>query len=298
MKSIISYPDRGPWGDSKWRGNCSGHVLRDLFLQYKPKTFVDCMVGSGTSVEVAREMGITATGLDLHSGFNAVNDSILNAVGYQSDLTFSHPPYGSMIVYANGVWDGATEGQLAADLSRCKSETDFHEKMQAVLLNQRDATLPGQFYSTLIGDYRQNGRYVSYQAEMIARMPSSELAAVIIKAQHNCVSDSRSYARLAHPRIAHEYLLVWQKASMPLIVLLGTVAREQAERVKATWKAVINLVLQRLGGKADLSEIYNEVARAAPEKIAQNPSWRAKVRQILNSTGRFVSSERGVWQFA
>ena len=85
---------------------------------------------------------------------------------------------------------------------------------------------------------------------------------------------------------------------MPLIVLLGTVAREQAERVKATWKSVINLVLQRLGGKADLSEIYNEVARAAPEKIAQNPSWRAKVRQILNSTGRFASSERGVWQFA
>lgn len=298
MNSIISYPDRGHWGDSKWRGNCSGHVLKDLFLQLKPKTFVDCMVGSGTSVEVANEMGILALGLDLHQGFNAVNDSILNTVGHQSDLVFSHPPYGSMIVYANAVWKGATQAQLAADLSRCASDTEFHEKMQAVLLNQRDATVPGGHYATLIGDYRQNGRYVSYQAEMIARMPSEELAAVIIKQQHNCVSDSRTYANMKYPRINHEFLLVWKKASMPLIVLLGKVAREQAERVKATWRAVINLVLQRLGGKANLSSIYNEVARAAPEKIAQNPSWQAKVRQVLNSTERFASSERGVWQFA
>ncbi|KGG87384.1 hypothetical protein P245_20180 [Comamonas thiooxydans] len=299
MNSIISYPDRGPWGDSKWRGNCSGHVLKDLFLQLKPKTFVDCMVGSGTSVEVANEMGILAKGLDLHQGFNAVNDSILNAVGYQSDLVFSHPPYGSMIEYAGSVWKGATPAQMAADLSQCASDTEFHEKMQAVLLNQRDATLPGQHYATLIGDYRQNGRYVSYQAEMIARMPSSELAAVIVKAQHNCVSDSRTYANMKYPRIMHEYLILWRKASMPLIVLLGKVAREQAERVRATWKAVINLVLQRLGGKANLKAIYDEVARAAPEKIAQNPSWQAKVRQVLNSTtDRFASSERGVWQFA
>ncbi|MEQ6436270.1 hypothetical protein V8Z74_14745 [Comamonas sp. w2-DMI] len=83
-----------------------------------------------------------------------------------------------------------------------------------------------------------------------------------------------------------------------MLILLGNLAREQAARVKATWKAVINLVLQRLGGKADLKSIYDEVARAAPEKIAENPSWKAKCRQVLNSTGRFTSTERGVWQFA
>lgn len=298
MNSIISYPDRGPWGDSKWRGNCSGHVIRDLINQLNPQTFVDCMVGSGTSVQVATEMGITAHGLDLHSGFDAVNDSILNRVGHQSDLVFSHPPYLDIIIYADAVWKEATQEQLDADLSRCRSDAEFHEKMQAVLLNQRDATKPGQHYATLIGDIRQNGRYVSAQAEMIARMPSDELAAVIIKAQHNCVSDSRTYAKMTYPRIQHEYLLLWKKKSLPLIVLLGKMAREQAERVKSTWKSVINLVLQRLGGKAELKEIYSEVARAAPEKIAQNPSWHAKVRQVLNSTDRFMSNERGIWQFA
>ena len=89
----MSFPDRGPWGDPKWRGNCSGHVLQSLFEQTNPESFVDCMAGSGTSIEVARERGMKAWGLDIHYGFNAVRDSILDAVGQEVDIVFSHPPY-------------------------------------------------------------------------------------------------------------------------------------------------------------------------------------------------------------
>lgn len=99
--SILSYPDRGPWGKSSWRGNCSGRILVDLFKQYQPKFFVDPMVGSGTSVEVAKEMGIDAVGLDLHSGFNILRQSILQAVGgREADLVWSHPAYHNMVVYS------------------------------------------------------------------------------------------------------------------------------------------------------------------------------------------------------
>lgn len=295
MQSVISYPDRGPWGDNKWRGNCSGHVYKDLFQQLKPSTFVDPMVGGGTSVEVAREMGIEAWGLDLHQGFNAVGDSILLAVGQQVDLCLSHPPYGSMIQYSGSVWGSNPH---PADLSRCVSNEEFHEKMQLVLLNQRDATKPQGFYGTIIGDYRKAGSYVSYQAEMIARMPSAELAAVIIKQQHNCMSDSRSYAKMTLPKIVHEYVLLWQKKSAPILVLLGSIAREQHARLTGTWKSIVGLVMQRLGGKAGLDQIYQEVSRAAPQKLAENPNWKAKIRQVLNSTGLFRSSERGVWILA
>ena len=41
----------------------------------------------------------------------------------------------------------------------------------------------------------------SYQAEMIARMPSNELAAVIIKMQHNCLSDRKTYGRMKLPML-------------------------------------------------------------------------------------------------
>lgn len=79
--SILSFPDRGHWGNASWRGNCSGHVYKKIFEQLKPGVFVDPMVGGGTSIEVAREMGIEAYGLDLHSGFNILRDSILERVG-------------------------------------------------------------------------------------------------------------------------------------------------------------------------------------------------------------------------
>lgn len=46
-----------------------------------PKVFVDPTVGSGTSIEVAQEMGIESHGLDLHSGYNIMQDSILDVVG-------------------------------------------------------------------------------------------------------------------------------------------------------------------------------------------------------------------------
>ena len=90
--SVVSYPDRGPWGNSKWRGNASGHLYRELFEQVKPKVFVDPMVGGGTSIEVAQEMGIEAYGMDLFSGFNVVSDDILTKVGKHADLIVSHPP--------------------------------------------------------------------------------------------------------------------------------------------------------------------------------------------------------------
>jgi hypothetical protein len=58
------------------------------------------MVGGGTSVEVAREMRIEAHGLDLHSGFNILEQCILDAMGKPSDLVLSHPPYHNIVVYS------------------------------------------------------------------------------------------------------------------------------------------------------------------------------------------------------
>ena len=272
----MSFPTRGKWGKSNWRGNASGHVYKELFEQLKPRSFVDPMVGSGTSVEVAQEMGIDAYGLDLHSGFNAIRHSIVEKVGKESDLIVSHPPYGSMIVYSGNVWGANAHPD---DLSRCVDDNDFHEKMQLVLINQRMATKAGGYYGTLIGDWRRNGVYTSYQAEIIARMPRDELAGILIKTQHNCVSDSRQYSQLALPRIMHEYLLLFRKKPKPILVLLGQIAREQQTRLAGTWKAIVRAVLITIGGESELQEVYRRVAENAPEKLATNLHWREKVRK-------------------
>lgn len=45
MESVISYVERGNYGNSLYRGNCSGYVIRDLIKQfYKdslPKKFIE-----------------------------------------------------------------------------------------------------------------------------------------------------------------------------------------------------------------------------------------------------------------
>ena len=173
--------------------------------------------------------------------------------------------------------------------------------MQIALLNQRDATTGGGFYGTIIGDWRRNGTYTSYQAECIARMPKSELAAVIIKAQHNCVSDGRQYAGMKLPRIMHEYILLWCKPRKIMSVLedLSILANQQQERLSATWHAIVRNVMIALGGEADLTTIYAKVAENASEKLKANPHWQAKIRQILNqSPDEYSPVRRGVWKLA
>lgn len=295
--SIMSFPDRGPWGQSSWRGNCSGYVYQDLFKRLSPKVFVDPMVGSGTSVEVAKEMQIEAYGLDLHSGFNALHDSILQVVGKPADLCLSHPPYGSMIKYSGpgGMWGDKPHPD---DLSHCVDDEDFHAKLQLVLMNQREATMPGGYYGTIIGDLRQNGRYVSYQAEAIARMPAEELAAVIIKTQHNVQSGGKSYGKMALPFILHEYVLLWKRKDMSLFGVLKSVAVQAQNRLTGTWKNVVRQCLIKCGGKADLDSLYQTVA-SSTDRVSANPHWKDKVRQVLNQNPElFTPVQRGVWAIA
>lgn len=296
--SIWSFKDRGPWGNAKYRGNCSGHVVRELIESLRPKTFIDPCVGSGTSIEVADEMGVRAIGLDLRFGFNVLRDSIRAAAGLEADLCFSHPPYFSMILYSGNVYDGAHPD----DLSRCEDVEDFNEKMQQMLLNQRDATVPGGYYATLIGDQRQAGRYYSYQAECIARMPRDELRGVIIKAQHNCMSDFKTYnGSPGLPWITHEYLLVWQKPKTRSgwWFALRTISTEAHARVRSTWTGIVRQALVSLGGKATLKELYERVMENAPERAESNSNIDAKVRQVLQRhPAQFQRVDRGVWSLA
>ncbi|TXI82988.1 MAG: hypothetical protein E6Q40_11690 [Cupriavidus sp.] len=296
--SILRFPERGPWGASSWRGNCSGYIYQDLFKRLKPQVFVDPMVGSGTSVEVAKEMGIEAYGLDLHSGFNILRMSIASAVGKEADLCISHPPYGGMVLYSGEQWGDPHPD----DLSRCVDDEDFHQKMQVALLNQREATRAGGYYGTIIGDWRRQGRYTSYQAECISRMPADELAAVIIKEQFNTTSGRTNYTgKLALPMILHEYILLWRKPRQVMAFLdtLKVLAQEQQARLSGTWKSIVRLALLELGGDAPLDRLYEHVAKGAPDRLAANPHWQAKVRQTLNSNlNDFQSVERGHWRLA
>jgi hypothetical protein len=254
-------------------------------------------MGSGTSVEVAQEMNIRAYGLDLHQGFNALRHSILDRTGEPGHLVLSHPPYAGQVKYSGkgNVWGTEVHPD---DLSHCIDDEDFHSKLQLVMLNQREATLPGHYYGTIIGDWRRQGQYTSYQAEVIARMPADELAGVLIKQQFNTTSARKAYkGKMALPFIEHEYVILFRRASRTVLAVLGVVAKQAHARLQGTWRNVVKLVLMQLGGQAPLQKIYEAVAKST-DKVASNCHWQEKVRQTLQLCPEFVSSERGIWGLA
>jgi hypothetical protein len=295
--SIMSFPDRGPWGSSKWRGNCSGHVYKELFERIKPAVFVDPMMGSGTSIDVAKEMGIEAYGLDLHQGFNILTDSILKHVGKHADLVISHPPYGGMIKYSGQVWGNAP---VKGDLSRCADDEEFLSLMTQALLNQRCATTAGGVYGTIIGDYRNQGRYASYQAELIARLPKSELSAVLIKAQHNTMSGRKAYGKMKFPFIEHEYVILWTRPDRvsTAVGLVDALVGQNEDRAAGTWKAILRHVMAVMGGEVPLKKIYDSVSTYAPARVSKNPNWQAKIRQTLQLHSDFRRIDEGIWALA
>lgn len=284
MESIVSYQDRGPWGKSQWRGNTSGHLLVDLFKHYQPKFVVDPAEGSGTTRDVCRDMDIPYAGFDLHAGFNVLEHNLSKSLSASPDFIFFHPPYGDMITYSGNVWGN---NPADGDLSRCKSPEEFLEKIQLALLNMYDALARRGHYAVLIGDHRKQGQYLSYQADII-NMGIGSLKSVIIKAQHNCASDRRSYPGKFIP-IRHEYLLVFCK-DIGFQAIGYTVSKRLSKSFYGTWKNLVEFALRKAGGRASLLELYEFIG--VPDGHANN-NISAKIRQVVQT--HFVRMERGVY---
>ncbi len=292
MKSVMSFPERGNYGNSNWRGNTSGYVIKELIEHFNPRLFVDACEGSGTSKDVCKEMGIEYVGLDLYKGQDFTKDYILTQLPRPADICFTHPPYHDMIAYSGSVYGKEI---LMGDTSHCRNVEEFISKSQVMLMNQREATKEGGIYCTLIGDQRGGslgkGNFRSYQSDFIQMMPKEELLSVAIKLQHNCMSDTRIYNGSFIP-IMHEYLLIWKKRAKSLFAISFDIASELQSRVATNWRNAIRIVMMKLQ-KADLNTIYYEIEKVASNLIANNPNYKAKIRQQLQK--HYNNVERGVW---
>ena len=296
MNSIVSYPNRGNYGDSKYRGNCSGFIIREMLEHYQPHVFVDPMVGGNTSADVAKEMQENGAqlefhGFDLHSGFNILKDSLSEHIGgARADYVFAHPAYFKMVEYSGNMWGRAHPD----DLSRCATYQEYLEKMVVAMQNIYEAVRANGNFSILIGDYKKNNEYISIQSDLLQLAPG-KLDGIIIKTQHNCVSDNRNYSGKSLIRITHEYLLNFRKDSVMFGLLDASlnVSRKLQSLAKANWCATIRTALCKIGGKGSLREIYDAIERGASALIKNRPNWQARVRATLQA--HFQNLERGVW---
>lgn len=148
LTSIHSSVRRGPYGNSRYRGNCDGHIIRNLLRYFRPRTVLDPMSGSGTCCDVCRELKIPCTAMDLPRGQDASDPKSYEQLK-PVDFIWMHPAYWRMIRYS--------------DDPRCLSNAPtlevFLDRMQQVLKNCRKVLTRSGKIAVLIGGYSDHGRY-------------------------------------------------------------------------------------------------------------------------------------------
>ena len=204
MKSIVSYPSRGPFGDADYPGNCSGYLVRDLIRVYGAKRLCDPAEGSGTSGEVASANDVSYAGFDLRTGFDLEATPLSAVLDNPVDLVFFHPPYFKIIKYSGNVW--GKEAHLS-DLSHETEWSTYLTRLKKMVEHCLIGLAPNGHLAILIGDVRQQGSYYSAQAAMLRWFQPDKIESVIIKQQHNMSSDGKEYAG-KFIRIQHEYCIV------------------------------------------------------------------------------------------
>lgn len=296
MQSVVSYPERGPWGDNKYRGNCSGYLIQDIIKQYKLKSLSDFMVGGGTTKDVCDSLKVDGYFTDLNKGYDMLNMEIPE----RSQNIFWHPPYGGMIKYSNNMYSAKSVidkygfDPVKSDLSQCKDWDDFIKKLNYCVFKQFTALEEDGRMFILMGDWKQKGKLYSMLSD-IAKPGTMEQ--IIIKMQHNCVSDSSFYSNLNFVPIVHEYLLVLRKDSALIVPFSQTIKGNFDIRnsPNTTWRDIVYSAIKSYG-KMSLQELYEELGKY--KKAQANPHYKDKIRQVVQNDKYFTRLETGVYKVA
>ena len=296
MESIVSYPDRGNYGNSRYRGNCSGRLIEDIIDQYKVKQLSDFMVGGGTTKDVCNARGIPGTFTDLRLGYDMLSMDIPE----RSQAIFFHPAYHNIIRYADSMYSAKEVLEKygidanAEDLSQCSSYEEFLQKLNYCVEKQYASLEKGGRLFMLVGDIKKSGKLYS----MVCDILKPNLEQIIIKAQHNCTSDRKAYTNYNFVPIVHEYLIVCKKDG-GRFYLATSGDRSERDTVKSkapSWRDVIISFLEDKGCDVTLNELYLEM-QASP-KTKTNPHWQEKIRQTVQNEKYFTRTAKGTYRLA
>ena len=303
--TILSFPDRGSWGENSYRGNCSGWIQAFCIWKYHIKKLAELFAGSGTGSDVARDMGIDYIGADLNPTPKRSNILTVNAItdevpdGFRdADFLFMHPPYSSLI---NIDWAGKAYADPTGELAKSDMGNmdwkEFMNTLNSVIMKYYSAMPSGSKMGVLMGDVKRKGVLYSMLTDIVK---PGQMEQIIIKAQHNCVSDGRKYANANFVPIVHEYLMIIKKAEEMMIAF--SLPREYKMDIRdsqtATWKDVV-LAVVRQYKTTNLSELYDKLKEH--KKAKANPHYKEKIRQTLQQlrdAGLVINTSMGVWQAA
>lgn len=210
--SVLSYPERGPYGRSTFRGNTSGYVVRDLMETYHATSVFDPMAGSGTTLDVCRELDVPCFSYDLADGYDILNgrsqyqmrQHIAARVGEQGvDFVFFHPPYWNMISYSDDPHD-FSNGSYGMYIQHMQDALKFIVSVMA----------PGGVIALQLADLRRMHRtwFLADDTTTPASLRSVKLVKEFrfIKLQHYTTTSGVSDYWV---KFAHEYITILRKPS-------------------------------------------------------------------------------------
>ena len=231
--TVWSFARRGKWAthNSKYRGNWSPDVVRNLLLRYSNENdyLLDPMIGGGTTAVECKLLNrnllaldinpnaieLTQKALDFESEYSPkikieLNDSRELAMLKDESIDFvlNHPPYVDIIKYS--------EKQIDEDLSNIHDLDLFCDEIEKVANEFYRVLKKDKYCAILIGDTRRNKMYQPLAFKVMERFlkVGFELKEDIIKQQHNCkatgfwVKKSKEANFLL---IMHEHLFVFKK---------------------------------------------------------------------------------------
>lgn len=289
MRSIVSYPTRGEYGNNKYRGNATGKLLIDLHKVYKFSEISDYMSGSFTTKDVGKELGIATNCYDLNIGFDLMEEDIKE----RNNFIYWHPPYWDIIKYSGYMYG---DKPLKNDLSHIKDYNEFIRALNFCLAKQYSTLKVGGRMAILMADVKKDHKLYSMLLDM-SKLGTVEQ--IVIKEQHNCMSSNKKYENENFIKIAHEYCLILRKDE-PLILdymITKRATRDIRDSLNATWKDIVASCMESIGGKAQLDKLYKMIEGS--KKTEHNQNWKAKIRQTLQiNQSVFRQIDRGVWQLA
>lgn len=205
LTSLYHKATAGPYGDRRYPGNCSGMLIRDLLLYFRPKSVFDPMTGSGTCRDVCDELKIDCRSEDIRFGFDACDPGNYGPA-WAFDFIWIHPPYWRQKVYSTN----------ARDLSTTPTLESFLAGYERLICNCAGVLRPGGKLAILMGDYsdREAGfvPLVYHTKRLCFDAGLRQCCTDIVRFSHGASSRNRVYRSSFIPGL-HDVVTIVEKRS-------------------------------------------------------------------------------------
>ncbi len=190
------YGDR-PQGRPGYKGATPSYIIWNLLQRYtKPGDLVvDPMAGSGTTLDVARDLGRRALGYDVHPTrkdiFRVDARRLPPELSGKVDFVFIDPPYSTHLDYGP---DPRDIGKLDA------AGGEYYRAMEQVIAEIRRILKPGRHMALYVCDSYVHGKaFVPIGFELFSRLRAAGLVPVDIIAvtRHNKTLQMGNYRKAA-----------------------------------------------------------------------------------------------------